>query len=198
MLIAGIALLAVWRFAFVRPALIALAALLVLAGALHVSGVVPIRALVARSGVAGHALDTLRASGRGSFAWRISQDIKTLETVRDNPILGTARWDWWRPYQTRPWGLAMLLLGQYGAIGLVLAFGSLAAAVIRIFRLFRRSNPWSDSAAALPLAIIVLMTLADALLNSFIYFPAIAAAGAIVARTSTVSPQWTKRATTSR
>ena len=41
------------------------------------------------------------------------------------------------------------------------------------FRTWRRSHP------AAPLAMIVLMTIADALLNSFIFYPAILAAGAL-------------------
>jgi hypothetical protein len=76
----------------------------------------------------------------------------------------------------------MLILGQFGAIGLLLAFGSVAAPALAV--LFRRLGygAWERDEDALPLAVIVLVALADATLNSFVYLPAILIAGGIAVR----------------
>ena len=169
----GAALLALWRSRIVMPALISAAALLAMAAAVHLSGMLPIRSL-AQTPPGEHLIGVMRSIGRGSFLWRVSQDTKTLATITAHPLLGTAQWDWWRQYHTRPWGQPVLLIGQFGLIGLVLAWGSLIAACSVGLK---RAREQFDT--ALPLAIIVLLALADAGLNAFFFSPAIVAAGAI-------------------
>lgn len=177
---AGVALLAMWRSPLVMPALIGAAALAVLAAAVHLSGILPIRAL-AQTPAGEHLIGVMRSIGRGSFLWRISQDTKTLTTITAHPIIGTAQWDWWRPYHTRPWGQVLLLIGQFGLVGLVLAWGSLLAACAVALK--RSREPRREQFdPALPLAIMVLLALADAALNAFFFSPAILAAGAIASR----------------
>ena len=57
----------------VLPALVLFSIL----SAVHISGVVPIRALAKETTIGQTALSILRNVGRGSLSWRISQDEKT-------------------------------------------------------------------------------------------------------------------------
>lgn len=94
----------------------------------------------------------------------------------------------WRPAGSRPWGLAMLLAGQYGLVGVGLAFGTLAAVAFRT-AVRRHGRPvWTTGGAALPLALIVVLALGDGVLNAFLYFPAMLAAGAIAGGTRPAAP----------
>jgi hypothetical protein len=120
------------------------------------------------------------ATGRGSFTWRISQDQKAIALVKPVVVVGHGRWDWWRELGTRPWGLALLVIGQFGLLGFALAFGTLLApAVARLWHA-PMSSPWTAGGAPSVLAVIVILMLLDAGLNSFIFFPALLAAGALV------------------
>ncbi|MFO1091058.1 MAG: hypothetical protein U1E46_15905 [Hyphomicrobiales bacterium] len=148
-----------------------------LAGVLHVSGFVPVRQLVESTSIGQWSLDAFRAAGRGSFPWRIAQDLKALPLLKNSFVMGTGQWDWWRPLEGRPWGLWMLLLGQFGLVGA--AWGAAAwagTALARIVTIHRETG-----GSSLVLAIIALAAFADSLFNSFIYFPALLAAGGIVA-----------------
>ena len=178
LLIIGLALLAAWRLPLFLPAMAGASALTVLIALVHFSGLIPVQAL-GRTSAGQHLIAAMRSIGRGSFLWRVSQDSKTLATIAAHPIAGTGQWDWWRPYRTRPWGQALLLLGQYGLIGLLLAWGALVAACVAAFARLRRSPAQAVADPALPLAILVLLALADAMLNAFFFSPAILAAGAI-------------------
>jgi hypothetical protein len=143
------------------------------AGALHVSGIVPIRSLVTETLPGKTLLEGLRATGRGSAAWRVGQDIKTLPLLHGNLLVGAGQWDWFAPAKTRPWGLPLLILGQFGLIGVAFAAAAIVAALSR--HLSRAAG--GDSAAML-CCLFVLLFAADALLNSFLLYPAIAVAGA--------------------
>jgi hypothetical protein len=113
-------------------------------------------------------VDIIRSSGRGSFTWRIARDQRALSLIGEHPVLGTARWDWWRRNGERPWGLALLIFGQFGLIGSALAFGSLLTPVWRAFAIHWRPGAWRLYPAP-PMAVIVLMAISDALLNSFFF-----------------------------
>ena len=82
----------------------------------------------------------------------------------------------------------MLLIGQYGLVGLLIAWGALLAACAAAFARLRKWDDRLAGDAALPLAIVVLLALADATLNAFFFAPAILAAGAIA-----VSPMGPRR-----
>jgi hypothetical protein len=178
----GAAFLALRGRAFVRPLALSGAGSALLLGAVHLSGIVPLEHIARDTAVGQRVLAKVRGVGRGSFTWRLSQDARVLPAIHAAPLAGDARWDWFRSFGTRPWGLAMLILGQFGAIGLCLAFGSVVAPALAV--LFRRSGygAWASDEDALPLAVIVLVALADATLNSFVYLPAILIAGAIAVR----------------
>jgi len=180
LLVAGLAVIATWRFRALKAMAFTLAAMIAIVGAVHLSGIVPLKQIARETPMGRELLGAVRATGRGSFAWRISQDSKALSAVHASPLTGSARWDWWRVSSgSRPWGLAMLLIGQYGLIGLALAFGGLLAPVVRALSFRRAESGWRADAVVLPLGVIVLLALFDALLNSFFFFPAILAAGAI-------------------
>ena len=152
--------------------------LMVSGGAIYLSGVTPLRAIAENTVIGRQMFNIVRSSGRASFTWRIARDQRALPLVAAHPVLGTARWDWWRKNGERPWGLALLIFGQFGLIGFVLAFSSLLTPVLRAFAVQWHPSAWRLHPAA-PLAVIVLMAIADALLNSFFFYPAILAAGAL-------------------
>jgi hypothetical protein len=181
LLLVGMLLMLMWRVSVFLPVIGTAAAAVLLLGSVHLSGLIPLQSL-AREAVGQQVIGAFRAVGRGSFTWRVSQDTKTLETVAAAPFGGTTRWDWWRAYNTRPWGQGLLLIGQFGLIGFTLAWGSLAVASGAGLVRLRRWGDRLDEGTALPLAIITLLALADATLNAFFFSPAILTAGAIAAR----------------
>jgi hypothetical protein len=178
LLLAGLILWRSFNLRLSRWLLPALFLLIVVGGAIYLSGVVPLRAIAKNSTIGQHLVDIIRSSGRGSFTWRIALDQRALPLIARHPVAGTAQWDWWRPNGERPWGLALLIVGQFGLIGLVLAFGTLLTPVLRALSIQRHVDAWRLH-PALPLAMIVLMAVGDALLNSFFFYPAILAAGAL-------------------
>lgn len=145
-------------------------------GPLYLSGVLPIDAVVRDTAPGRAVLAAVRATGRGSLPWRVAQDQKVMPLLRHNPFLGTSRWDWWRASGTRPWGLVLLIVGQFGLLGLA----TIAACVL--------STGWrgltadrAGTTVTTGLALIVLLTTTDAFLNAFIFLPALVTAGAIAA-----------------
>ncbi|SFH69091.1 hypothetical protein [Albimonas pacifica] len=187
---AALALLAAWGRRWVLPLLgigVGVAALLL---ALHLSGAAPVQRIARNTALGQAVLDAFRSVGRASFLWRISQDLKAMAVFEGDPLVGVSAWDWWRAAGTRPWGLVMLMAGQYGLIAVALVFGGLGAAAGAALVRLRRARAWRPEAAALPLAAIVLMGLGDAVLNAFFLFPAVLAAGAVAAgaRTPVATP----------
>ena len=151
--------------------------LIVVALLLHVSGIVPVEAVARRTDLGQSIISFFRGIGRGSFTWRISQEIKTMALLDGHWIFGTHIWDWWRSAGIRPWGLWLLVIGQYGLIGFALLYGLLMTMVLSVFSQMRGVAKLEPR---LILAVIILIALADSMLNAFFYFPAIIAAGALV------------------
>ncbi len=147
--------------------------------AIYFSRALPLRSIAKETVIGRQVVDIVRSTGRGSIIWRIAEDQPALTLVAAHPLIGTAKWDWWRENDGRPWGLALLIFGQFGLIGLVLAFGSLLLPALRAFTSEWNSRTRLRRHPAALLAIIVLMTTVDAMLNSFIFYPAILAAGAL-------------------
>jgi hypothetical protein len=174
LLLAGAVLVLVpWRVP--RWAVGGAAVVLIAGGALYVSGVVPLDHLARQTAPGRAVLHGFRVLGRGSLPWRISQDQKVLPLAKERLVTGHGRWDWWRPAKTRPWGLPMLLLGQFGLVALLLsAFATLGGAVQWLLRNGRAGVMGG-------VAICVLLASVDAALNSFIFFPAIVLAGGLAA-----------------
>lgn len=152
----------------------------VVCGAVYLSGVVPVTHLGKETAVGRKVVEAFKASGRGSFTWRISQDQKAIALIKPVAVIGHGQWDWWRSLGTRPWGLVLLLVGQFGLMGLACAFGALLApAMVTLWRA-PIARCWRPAGAPIVLAIMTVLMALDAMLNSFIFFPALMAAGALV------------------
>lgn len=187
--VGGIVLLALgavglWTCGLVRPRamIVGATALLVVGGAVYVSGVVPFNALAKETRAGREVVNAFRTLGRGSFTWRVAQDQRLLGAAMARPVVGTGKWDWWRPENSRPWSLSMLVLGQFGATGLLLALATLLGPALAAAWSAARTSAWRPDGLPLLLAALLLLTVVDALLNSFIFFPAIVAAGALAAK----------------
>ncbi len=151
----------------------------VLSTAVYFSGVVPMRQLATQTAVGRAVVDGIKGAGRSSLTWRVSQDQKLLHRALERPLAGSAQWDWWRADGRRPWGLPLLVVGQFGLVGLALGFGLLMAPAIRVGMHTHQPHVWRSEALPVLLATLVLLSVADALLNSFIFFPALLAAGGL-------------------
>jgi len=172
---------ALWACSVVRPRLLVAGAtaLLVATGAIYVSGVVPVARLAKETSVGREVVAGFRGLGRGSFTWRVSQDQKLLGAAMARPALGTAQWDWWRAEGTRPWGLSLLVIGQFGVTGLLLVLAALLGPALAAAWAAPGAIVSRPEGVPLLLAALVLLGVVDALLNSFVFFPAIVAAGAL-------------------
>ncbi|MBK5926312.1 hypothetical protein [Rhodobaculum claviforme] len=177
-------LLVLWRFRLGWGVFVAVTGgALVIAG-LHVSGVVPIRQIIRGTEAGRQFLVAAREAGLGTVAWRIGQDVRTLDLILEAPWFGAGRWDWSHGSGTRPWGLWLLAAGQYGLVAAGMALLALVAPALARLRDWRRRRVWRAQAAAVPLALIALAAMADAWLNSWLFFPALVAAGALVVPTA--------------
>ena len=144
-----------------------------LAGAgLYLSGVLPLDHIARDTRPGQIVLGAFRSMGRGSLPWRISQDQKALPLIVQHPLVGHGTWDWWRPLGRRPWGLPMLVIGQYGILGLALMLIAILTGPLGTLWRGVRDERFA-------LAVIVLLAGVDAVLNSTIYFPAILFAAAL-------------------
>lgn len=181
MLVGMVVLLVPVRAPLLRRIVLGVAGLMLIFAPLYVSGVLPIERLVRHTAPGQKLLAVVRATGRGSIAWRVSQDQKVAALIRQHPITGTSRWDWWRSTQTRPWNLALLIVGQFGLIAL-----SLAALVLITGGLRMLTVADAPTAVDRGLALVAVLATLDALLNAFVFVPALVAAGAI-------SNEWLKK-----
>jgi hypothetical protein len=166
-----------------RVTLISGALLFVAGGAFYLSGKQTVEHIAYRTSVGQAALSVLKASQRGSLSWRVHRDVEALGLIGSTAFTGHGHWDWWRPLRSHPWGLPLLLAGQYGFLSLALLAIALMSGALRAL--------WRGSGAVLP--VIILLSAIDAQLNSFLYFNAILAAAAIATRHPTVrrSPRGT-------
>jgi hypothetical protein len=181
LMLAALGALLLWLSARARPRLLlggGLAAA-VLLSAVYISGVVPVTGLANDTAIGRATVGAIKSIGRGSFTWRIAQDQRALPLATEHALSGSGRWDWWRPQPSRPWGLALLLLGQYGLVGVALASSTLLGPVMRLAWRVPRRPPLAPQALPWLLAIVVLLAMLDAVLNSFVFFPALLIAGAL-------------------
>jgi hypothetical protein len=153
-----------------RGTLLAAALLAALGGTAYLSGKVPLRSWALETPTGQVVNAVLRASGRGSLGWRVQRDQKALGLIHGAPLTGYGTWDWWRPAGAHPWGLPLLIAGQFGLLSLLLVTIALLSAALR--------DIWRGSNSLLP--ILILCATIDAWLNSAIYLPAILVSAAIV------------------
>jgi hypothetical protein len=147
--------------------------------AVYVSGVVPVARIANETTLGRVVVGAIKSTGRGSFTWRIAQDQRALPLAMAQPLAGTGQWDWWRAQPSRPWGLAMLMLGQFGLIGAVLASSVLLLPGARVAWTAPRGDPRTPQTLPWLLAVVVLLSMLDAVLNSFVFFPAVMIAAAL-------------------
>ncbi|MEO5493318.1 MAG: hypothetical protein ABIR08_04745 [Sphingomonas sp.] len=140
---------------------------------LYLSGLVPFERIARHTSLGGHVLALVRSTGRGSLLWRVSQDQKVMPLLHQHLLIGWGRWDWWTPIGFRPWGVPMLVVGQFGVVGLALMIAVVLVAPVLVLA---RNGVGSAIGAV---AIVAVMAAADAALNSFIFWPAIIAVGAL-------------------
>jgi hypothetical protein len=181
LMLASLGAIVLWLSSRLRARHMVAAALtaVVVASAVYVSGVVPVARIANETSLGRAVVGAIKSVGRGSFTWRIAQDQRALPLATARPLVGTGQWDWWRSQPSRPWGLAMLLLGQFGLVGVVLSASVLLLPAARIAWQAPRGDPLAAQALPWLLAIVVLLAMLDAVLNSFVFFPAVMIAAAL-------------------
>ncbi len=181
LLLAALGAVALWLSQRLRPRVMATAALAaaLLVSAVYVSGAVPVARIANDTALGRATVGAIKSVGRGSFTWRIAQDQRALPLAMAQPLTGTGQWDWWRSQPSRPWGLAMLVLGQFGLVGAALSASVLLLPALRVAWAAPRGDPRAPQALPWLLAIVVLLSMLDAVLNSFVFFPAVMIAAAL-------------------
>src|SRR3546814_8495416 len=104
---------------------------------------------------------------------RPPRSTRTYPLFPYTTLFRSARWAWFRGAGTRPWGMPLLLLGQFGLFGLL---GLMAALGCAFYGQLRRAVHDEDVPARLYVVLLLLLT-ADALLNSFLFYPALLLTG---------------------
>jgi hypothetical protein len=154
-----------WR----KIALVSAALLLAVGGPAYLTGRVPIQQWAETTPIAQKAITALKLSGRASLGYRLRRDQIALPLIYRAPLTGYGVWDWWRPLGSHPWGLPLLLAGQFGLLALALLTFALFGGTLRELAKGRGGM----------LPIIVVAAGIDAWLNSYLYIPAILAAAAM-------------------
>jgi hypothetical protein len=180
LMLAGLA--ALWSARWLNPRilLVGLLAALGLFVIIRASNLLSARRFAEETPAGRWLVQVLRDSGRGSLGWRIGLDEKHVRTVMQRPLTGWGQWDWWRGGDWRPWGLWLLVLGQFGIIGLASVYAMMLGAAVR-FAFNSRPAMWREPSLgpAAALATLLVMTMLDSLLNSAVVLPVAAAAGAL-------------------
>ncbi|MGB7407655.1 MAG: hypothetical protein WA908_04055 [Pontixanthobacter sp.] len=187
MIVGGVLAIVPNALRVVRWGLLPGGAMIIGIAAIHLSGIVPMRDLAENTELGRQISGSLRTIGRGSFAWRIGQDLEALAVLRDTLWFGSGRWDWFAAINSRPWGLPLLILGMYGMVALTAIGIAIGAAYFTLVRLGSMREPNATAHSGRLGAAIVTMAAADAFLNSFVFLPAIVlfgAAGGLVDKAS--------------
>jgi hypothetical protein len=181
LMLAALGAIVLWMSSRLRARHIVAVALgaAVAVSAVYVSGVVPVAHIANETSLGRTVVGAIKSVGRGSFTWRIAQDQRALPLAMAHPLVGTGQWDWWRPQPSRPWGLAMLLLGQFGLVGVLLSASVLLLPAARAAWQAPRGDAFAAPALPWLLSIVVLLAMFDAVLNSFVFFPAVMIAAAL-------------------
>lgn len=161
-----------------RVLVLGIAGVVVLGLAVYATSLTPLRNAAKDNPLGQRVVQVLRDAGRHSLAWRLSLDERHLRHASKDWMAGSGRWDWWdRPDgpSGRPWGLWQLILGQYGAVAVLAAAGVWSVGSLR--SLWRMPSHVVGVHGAL--AALLLITVADGVLNSFVLLPLLLAAGGL-------------------
>jgi len=161
----------------VRRAVLPIVAIVMVGAGLYGSGILRVHN-VEKWGPARQVVGLFKDAGRQSLPWRVMQDQKALPLIGDAPVIGSGRWDWSLSLGSRPWGFPLLVIGQYGLIGLALMLVAMVGPVVATFLTTGDAN--RHERRKLALAIAAMMALCDALLNSFIFLPWIAISASLI------------------
>lgn len=176
-------------FQWVRPRTVVMIALTgaVLGFGIYATGVVPLRKLAESNPIGQGVRQALRDAGRGSLGWRLAQDERHLRTAHQTAMVGSGKWDWWRVNQQRPWGQWLMVVGQFGFVGFA-AFTAvwLYPAIRALWNLGIGEASAGPGALQAVLAMLLLITWADSLLNSFVLLPLLLVAGGLAVGSSTL------------
>lgn len=164
-----------------KRCLIAGIGVLVFLSALYLFDLIPIRRLAMDTALGRSTVELFRKVGRHSFSWRIGQDLKAIPLIREKPILGNGKWDWWRESNSRPWGYFVLLLGQYGVVGTVLNLTILLGTSVLTLLRSRRMRIWDIQQIGVLVAVVVIFGSFDGLMNAFLFTPATMLGAALLA-----------------
>ena len=183
LLVGGLASMELIRRADRRWPLVALLALpLAFVGA-RAANLVDVKALATKTGIGRRLVDASTKLDRSrSFGWRLQVEQRAAKVALQRPILGWARWDWWRAGAAgeRPWGLLSLVLGMDGLVGWVLLLGCFASPLVAFLNL-GPPRFWSTSrAAASAMAGVLAINALDAILNPCFLLPMMTIAGGLV------------------
>jgi O-Antigen ligase len=180
LMVAAVASLLVLPRLKLRAVMMAAALLVALGGLLYLSNLGSLRTIAKETALGRKAVEIIRQTGRGSFSWRIGQDAKALPEIRDHWLMGTGRWDWWRELDSRPWGYCMLLLGQYGFIGVGLNLAVGLGPSLRTLYGWPGGTACRLSALSVLCGVVIVASSADGLLNAFLFVPSLLLTASLV------------------
>jgi hypothetical protein len=122
---------------------------------------------------------------RQSLVWRMDRALDSLEVIKAQLTFGYARWDWYSKGSFRPWDLTLMLVGHFGLVGLCLIILTLVSAMI-----LRRRDLAGAPGSARHLALGVAgIAIADALMNTYVFYPALVMLGALATSPLRPSPR---------
>ena len=150
---------------------------------------VAVAAGVLAMGTSGGLRQALRgafsSAGKVSFTWRMARYEDNLRRAAERPILGRGRADWSNASDgtfVNPVNLGLWFhaLGMFGAVGLVASTAVFAGPVIEVARWLPARAWLNPGCSAVTLAAaLLLVSLADSLLNSTVVLPVLAGAGGV-------------------
>jgi len=122
--------------------------------------------------------ETARLKSAGS---RLSMAARSGQTLRERPIFGWGRWDWYEEGRP-PWSLLLLALGLGGAIGM---FAMMLTMLLSVAMFLRRFAPdlWGRPVLAAASALMALMAVSavDCVLNPTFNLVVLAAGAGLAA-----------------
>jgi hypothetical protein len=123
---------------------------------------------------------------RQTLVWRMDRALDSIAGIKGQLLFGHARWDWYSSGNFRPWDLTLMLVGQFGLVGL----GLVTLTIVSATRL-RHSDFAGIRGSTRHLALgLIGMAVIDALMNSYVFYPGLVMLGALASSSS--SSQFSK------
>jgi hypothetical protein len=122
---------------------------------------------------------------QNSLVWRMDRALDSMGRFTDHLALGQARWDWYRDGALRPWDLTLMLVGQFGLVGL----GLIVLAVVCAVMMRRRDLAGGAGSARHVMLGIAAMSIADAFMNTYVFYPALVMLGSLATSPVRIPPR---------